>query len=87
MTRNLSSCIDPRKVGKPAPPPMDPPKLLLSRAEVLADVMNRPSTPPWYDQMVRGGYLPPGSLSPIPEDERADMWLEQASALGAVRLK
>ncbi|MCS6915976.1 MAG: alkaline phosphatase family protein [Myxococcales bacterium] len=85
-TADLSSCIDPRRVGRPAPPPTDLPRPEVD-TRLLAEPGQGRSSQPELQQMLREGLIPPHLVDGRPTRERTLAWLQMGERLGAVRLR
>ncbi len=87
-TADLSSCIDPRLVGHPTPPPqlLDLPQVVLSRQAVDLAVAQAHATQPELYAMVKSGQIPRRFVDPRSTAERTALWLAEAERLGAVRV-
>jgi phospholipase C len=85
MTSDLSPVIDPRRVGRPQPPPTDLPKVQVPRA-ALRPPPEPVTSQPKLVEMMRTGQIPARHMDPRPQDERVGAWLEQAVRLGAVEI-
>lgn len=83
---DLSACIDPRRVGRPAPPPVDLPKVVVDMRALQQPGVGV-SSQPELERLLRSGALPRGHYDPRPVAERALAWLEAGASLGALRLR
>jgi phospholipase C len=81
---DLSSCIDPWRVGKPAPPPMDLPKVTVNIGMLLQSGMGV-SSQPELERLAAARALPLHDTRPV--RERTLAWLQAGEALGALRLR
>jgi phospholipase C len=86
-TADISPCIDPRLVNKPAPPPTDLPKVQVSRGEVERLVAREAVTSqPELSRLMARGQIPASLIDDRPQRERLQSWLRTAVALGAVEM-
>lgn len=84
-TSDLSSCIDPQRLGDPAPAPRELPVVTLGeRREVRAAV--GPTTQGEYQALLDERRLPEGLVDPRSAEERLRGWLRWGQELGAVRV-
>jgi phospholipase C len=83
--RDVSSCIDPGRIGDPAPPPTDLPRLELPPASRIAEQSG--SSQPEIEQALRAGQVPADLIDRRSDHERIGSWLRAAQELDVVKVR
>jgi phospholipase C len=83
--RDLSSCIDPARVGAPAPPPKMPPLIEVTKDQLSAALAQPPSQVE-LAAAIDDHQVPETMVDPRSSSERLDGWLRHAQELEAVRV-
>ncbi len=81
---DLADCIDPAKIGKPAPPPVGLPKVPVRLSTALR--LSGETSQPELAQICDSGMLPRHSQDSRPLEARIREFLQQAEELGAVEI-
>jgi phospholipase C len=81
--KDVTDCIDPAKIGAPAPPPPGMPQVAMTLDDALHDGVGQ-SSQPELDDLVDRGLAP--AVDNRDEESRIRSWLERAIRLGAVRI-
>jgi phospholipase C len=82
---DLSSCIDPARVGSPLPPPKAPPLVEVTAAQLTAALAQPPSQVE-LAAAIDDHQVPEAMVDPRSSSERLDGWLRHAQELEAVRV-
>jgi phospholipase C len=85
VANDLSACIDPDRVGAPAPPPQAPPLVEVKAAQLVAALHQTPSQRE-LAEAVAAHAVPEHMVDKRTDDERLDGWLRHAQELEAVRV-
>lgn len=82
-SKDISDCIDPKKLKAPAAPPANMPVVAMTMQAALHDGVG-PSSQPMLEKMMAEGVA--ARLDPRTDEQRIGAWLEHAVRLGAVRI-
>jgi phospholipase C len=82
-TKDITDCIDPVKVAKPAVPPLGLPTVAVTMSNALYDGVGIDSQPDLTAAAKQRGFVPVDSTNP---QERISGWLEHAKRLNTVRI-
>jgi phospholipase C len=81
---DVSACIDPRRIGNPAPPPTDLPKVTLRLREALR--FSGVHSQPQIMALIQRGLIPRELVDQRSDTERTLSWLQAGQQLGALQL-
>jgi phospholipase C len=81
---DVSACIDPRRIGNPAPPPTDLPKVSLRLRDALR--FSGVHSQPELLTLIQSGAIPAHLVDQRSDAERTLSWLRAGEQLGALRL-
>jgi phospholipase C len=82
---DVSDCIDPARIGDPAPPPLDLPRVELPTAARILGARGDGTCE--IDEAVRAGRVPAGQVDGRSDEERLGSWLRAAQELDAVKVR
>lgn len=82
---DVSACIDPMRIGNPAPPPTDLPKVPVRLRDALR--FSGVHSQPGIVALIQKGVIPRSMVDPRSDAERTLSWLRAGEQLGALRLE
>jgi phospholipase C len=85
-TMDIADCIDPLRLGSPAPAfrAFDPVEV---QSAAFAQLLSHPSSQPEMDAVLAAHQLPAAAVDPRSDEERFGSWLRHAQELGAVKVR
>jgi phospholipase C len=85
-TADISDCIDPLRLGSPAPPPprLDPVEV---QKGAFSRLLSHPSSQPEMEAALADHQVPESAVDARSDEERFGSWLRHAQELGAVKVR